>query len=256
MAAIPIPHLYGSMTKKRDRSNADNPFNNRPEDVLNSVTRAGVGLLPVIGSVATEFLNYVMGNPAQERRDDFIQQTYERLVELEQNFDQLDKEALKDNEQFQATFVQAARLSSQTASVEKKRLLQNAIINSAMLTIDETLRQMLMQFLDRITPTHAAVLDLFKDPSVNEAVQKSVRHSMGDLSLIVEAALPSLRGNQAIANHIVTDLESMGLLSGASLNVMMSSSGLIAKRSTPLGDTFLTFIADPDSGRIPDTVYF
>jgi len=33
--------------------------------------------------------------------------TLERLVELESQFDQLDKEALRANEQFQATFIQA-----------------------------------------------------------------------------------------------------------------------------------------------------
>ena len=42
--------------------------------------RAGVGALPVIGSSLTEFLAFVVGDPAQERRDDFMKTTLQRVV--------------------------------------------------------------------------------------------------------------------------------------------------------------------------------
>jgi len=74
---------------------------------------------------------------------------------------------------------------------------------------------------------------------------------MGGLSLIVEAAIPAMRGNRAIADRVVSDLEAMGLLSGANLNVTMSGSGLVAQRTTPLGRSFLKFIGDPESGSVP-----
>jgi hypothetical protein len=51
--------------------------------------------------------------------------------------------------------------------------------------------------------------------------------------------------NKPIADRIAADLESMGLLNGAGLNVTMSGSGLVAQRSTPLGRLFLEFISDP-----------
>src|SRR6266403_5730801 len=121
------------MTTKRPRTPPDNPFPTRPEDFLNKGIRARVGALPVVGSALTEFLAFVIGDPAQERRDDFMRETLERVIELESRFDELDKEALRENEQFQATFIQATRLSTQAASDEKRRLLQNAILNSAIL---------------------------------------------------------------------------------------------------------------------------
>jgi hypothetical protein len=187
------------MSKKRERKPLDSPFGNRPEDVVNKVTRAAIGALPVIGSGLTEFLAFVVGDPAQERRDDFMHETCERLLALEADFDQLDKESLRDNEQFQATFLQATRLSTQAASEEKRKLLQNAIINSAILAIEENHRQILMQFLERITPLHAAVLQLFDNPASNERAKARVANiSMGGLSLLVEAAIPSLQGNGAI----------------------------------------------------------
>src|SRR5437016_7058540 len=110
------------MANKRSRTPGDNPFPAR------AGIRAGVGALPVIGSSLTEFLSFVVGDPAQERRDDFMRETLERVLELESQFDQLDKETLRSNEQFQATFIQATRISTQAASEEKRRLLQNAIL--------------------------------------------------------------------------------------------------------------------------------
>ncbi len=126
------------MSNKRPRTPVDNPFPSRAEDVLNKGLRAGIGALPVIGSTLTEFLAFVVGDPAMERRDDFMKAT-------------------------------------------------------------------------------------------------------------LEAAIPDLRGNRAIAERIVADLEGMGLLSGASLHVTMSGSGLMAQRSTPLGRLFLKFISAPAS---------
>jgi hypothetical protein len=240
------------MAEKRERKPLDSPFGSRPEDVVNKVTRAGIGALPVIGSGLTEFLAFVIGDPAQERRDDFMRETCERLLALEANFDQLEKEALRDNEQFHATFIQATRLSTQAASEEKRKLLQNAIINSAILSLEENHRQILMQFLERITPLHAGVLQLFDNPASNEKAKNRVANvSMGGLSLIVEAAIPSLQGNRAIADRIVADLESMGLVSGASLNVTMTGGGLLAQRSTPLGRSLLQFIVTPETGIVP-----
>jgi hypothetical protein len=233
------------MANKRPRTPIDNPVPTRAEDVLNKGIRAGIGAVPVVGSVLTEFLAFVVGDPAQERRDDFMKATLERVLELETEFDQLDKEALRSNEQFQATFIQATRLSTQAASEEKRTLLQNAILNAAILDIDENQRQILMQFLERITPLHAAVLGLLDNPPANPNVQRMPAISMGGLNLVVEAAIPDLRGNRAIADRIVADLEAMGLANGASLHVTMTGSGLMAQRSTPLGRLFLKFISKP-----------
>jgi hypothetical protein len=53
------------MTRKRDREPIDSPFETRPEDVVNKVTRAGIDALRAIGSGLTEFLAFVIGDPAR-----------------------------------------------------------------------------------------------------------------------------------------------------------------------------------------------
>ena len=69
---------------------------------------------------------------------------------------------------------------------------------------------------------------------------------MGGLMMIVGAAIPALRGNQDLANRFVADLDAMGLLSGAGLNVTMTGSGMMAQRTTALGRAFLEFISNPE----------
>jgi hypothetical protein len=228
------------------------PFNNRPEDFLNRGIKAVVGALPIVGGSLNEFLAFVIGDPAQERRDDFMRATLERLIKLEGTFEKLKPDALRANEQFHATFVQSARLSVATASDEKRKLLQNAILNSAIGTIDENVRQIFMQFVERITPLHAAMLKLLNDPTANAAAKQRADNLMtGGLGLIVQAALPILQGNDALANRLANDLEAYGLLNGANLNVTMTGQGLMASRTTELGRAFLNFITDPETGEVP-----
>jgi hypothetical protein len=97
------------------------PLGNKPEDFLNKAMKAGVGALPVVGGALAELFNFVVADPAQERRDDFLRETMARLVDLQAQHDELSAEALRDNEQFQATMLQAARLATATASSEKTK---------------------------------------------------------------------------------------------------------------------------------------
>ncbi|MGT2438389.1 hypothetical protein ACU4GH_24460 [Bradyrhizobium betae] len=135
-----------------------NTFSNRPEDFLNKGLRAAVGSLPVIGSPLVEFLTFVIGDPAQERRDDFMRGIFERVTQLQTVFNQLRAEHLRANEQFQATFLDAVRLAATTATADRKAMLQNAVLNSAIASLDESLRLKLVDVLGRMTPAHVRLL--------------------------------------------------------------------------------------------------
>ena len=53
-------------------------------------------------------------------------------------------------------------------------------------------------------------------------------------------------GKRALYDQIATDLNARGLIDGGSfLHAMMTPNGMVSKRTTTLGDEFLTFIADP-----------
>jgi hypothetical protein len=223
----------------------DDPFKNRPEDFVNRMIKAGIGSLPVVGGPIAEFLNFVIGEPAQERRDDFMRELYRRIVDLEASDSKFEPATLRENEQFQATFIQAAQMSMRTIQDEKREMLRNAVLNSAVIDIDENVRQMFMQYIDRMTPLHASVLRLMDDPQKSPDAQKAASGMMtGGLDHIVEAAIPVLTGKKEIGARVAADLGDMGLFNG-NYNGMLSGAGMLQRRTTNLGRSFLRFISEP-----------
>ncbi len=131
-------------------------------------------------------------------------------------------------------------------------MLRNAILNVAIGSVDENVRHMFMQFIDRFTPLHMAVLNLMNNPAANEKVKQRVQNLMaGRLREIVDVAVPELRDQKELADVIVADLENMKLTNGAGLSVTMTGNGMLAQRTTLLGRSLLQFIADPENGRVP-----
>lgn len=225
---------------------ADDPFRNRPEDFVNRGMRAGIGALPVVGSSLVEFLAFVIGDPAQERRDDFMNETLRRVIDLESKFEQARAENLRDNEQFQATFIQATRLVVTTASEEKRRLFQNAILNSAIEPVEEHMRQAYMRTLDEISPTHVVFLKFLANPKANEVAVRTAKNMMGSFAHIIEAALPDFYKNKPIFDLVSADLNRLGLAETGSFNAMVTTSGLLTPRATKFGLSFLKFIEEPE----------
>jgi hypothetical protein len=224
------------------------PFSNRPEDILNKGIKAGVGMLPVVGSPLAEMLAFIIGDPAQERRDDFMRETFERLSKLQDDFEQVKPENLRDNEQFQATFLQAIRVASTTASRDKKRMLQNAILNSALGTIDENIRHIFLQIIDEITPMHAVLLSFLSNPKAHPAaVAKAKTMMAGGMIHVIEAALPDLTSNETIFDRVSGDLGRLGLADTGSFKAMMTGGdSMLQPRIKELGKSFLAFINAPD----------
>jgi hypothetical protein len=70
---------------------------------------------------------------------------------------------------------------------------------------------------------------------------------MGGSAQVIESVYPELNGHRQFYDQIVTDLHARGLLDSppSFLHTMMTGNGMVAKRTTPLADSFLTFIADP-----------
>lgn len=181
-----------------------------------------------------------------------MKETVDRVMSLESKFKALRPDALRENEQFQATFIQSARIATTTASAAKKKLLQNAILNSAIISVSETIRQIFMQNLDRITPQHAVRLNFVDKPAGNPAAAASAKGMMmGSLTSIIEKALPEMYSNKEIFDRICVDLYSMGLTTNESFGGMQSGSGLLDRRTTNLGQSFLAFISDPETSQIP-----
>ncbi|MEA2875557.1 MAG: hypothetical protein QOF14_753 [Hyphomicrobiales bacterium] len=231
----------------------NNPFKNRPEDFINKGMKAAISSLPVVGGTAAEFFNFVVGDPAQERRDDFLTATHNRLIDLEDQFDALRPEKLRDNEQFQATVVQAVRIASTTASAEKKKLLQNAILNSAFGTVDEFYRELFVRLLEDIQPEHVVYLHYLDNPKAYPAAVEAAKNIyMGARSNVVEKSLPQLTNDKARFARVSSDLHRMGLADTSSMNSMMTGGdGMLTRITTDVGRSFLKFVSEPGSDQPP-----
>ncbi|MGY4595368.1 hypothetical protein ACVWXL_003114 [Bradyrhizobium sp. GM22.5] len=212
------------------------PFHDKPEDYLNRSLRAGVGLLPVVGAPLVEFLAFAIGDPAQERRDDFMRALFEEVTTLQTSLDAFRPENLRANEQFQATFLDAIRLAATTASADKKTLLRNAVLNSVVDGLDESLRLKLVDILGRMTPAHIRLL-------------VAIAQAPGPVeSFVADDDSTAFEFNHAL----MADMYGMFLIRNN--QQMIGEKALQEKtdrsyvRPTELGRRFLEFVREPSPG--------
>lgn len=234
--------------KDRDSSEQiSSTFGNRPEDFLNKGMKAAAGFLPVVGGSIAEFLQFVVGDPAQERRDEFLKGTFLELTDLRDRFESLDAEALRNNEQFQATVVQAVRIEAATASAAKKEMLRNAILNSAVGTIDENVRHVFMVMIEQFTPMHLALLKLLQNPKANEVYVNATKNlMMGSMNDPISKALPEVTREPAMFSRVTEDLHRYGCTNISSFNGMMTGGASMQnKMTTSFGDSFIAFVSAP-----------
>jgi hypothetical protein len=102
-------------------------------------------------------------------------------------------------------------------------------------------------FLDLFTVWHLRVLKLFQDP---QGWAQHNRHQfpsfyMGGLSSVLESAYPELGSRRELYDQLWQDLYQRGLVNTDSMHTTMTATGMMAKRTTVLGDQFLRFIEEP-----------
>lgn len=241
---------------------SDDPFRNRPEDFINRGLKATVSALPVVGGALGEFVSFVIGDPAQERRDAFMRDLYERIQKLATVNERATDEQLHENAQFQATFIQAAQTAARTVQNEKKAILRNAVLNAAVGDIDENVRQIFMQFIERFTPMHVSLLAALHSPAdfLDEKKMTEVVSVDGALGELARAAVPSLSNSWDLFPSLLADLEAAKLLDANRLEALRLYNSYPAKIkigstrfeacTTKLGKAFLLFISDPETGSL------
>jgi hypothetical protein len=228
-------------------------FKTKTADVVHTAVKAVISAVPLAGGPMAEFFALVVAEPSQKRRDEFCQDLYERLIELAAHNDAAKPEALASNPAFQAACVESVQIAARSADQEKLGMLRNAVLNTALATtIEEPIRAMFMQCIERLTVDHVRILAIFDDPLAIEAVQTKIKGIMaGGAMIVVEAAAPDLAKRPEWLSLIIRDLTTSSLLGDPNLNTMMTPSGIGARRTTNLGRDFLNFLRDPISGELP-----
>jgi hypothetical protein len=222
-------------------ANPVDPPKQDTSDVVHAVIKAGLSAIPVLGGTTAELFQLVIQPPLERRRVKWMTAVGEKLCELEKQGVNLDE--LAKSEEFVSAVMQASSIALRTHQQEKLDALRNAVLNTAVgQAPDEALQHMFLHWIDSFSALHLRILKIFFTPSPEPG------HSTGSLRSVVEASIPELRNQRHIYDQICKELYASGLVNTEGLHAMMTSRGLMEKRTSPLGDAFLQFVNDPTSG--------
>lgn len=207
-------------------------------DVAHTAVKAVLSAVPYVGGTAAELFQFVVQPPLERRRDEWMRSVGDKLQELEQQG--LNVEALGQSDEFITATLHALSLALRTHHQEKLDALRNAVLNVAVgQAPEDALQHMFFQWIESMSPLHLRLLKFFQAPPRDASI------SMGAMANVLERNLPELRGKRYVYDQVWKDLFASGLANTENLHVMMSGNGLSEKRTSELGDAFLTFISAP-----------
>jgi hypothetical protein len=217
-------------------------------DIALGTGRAALAAIPFVGGSITEVLSLVLAPAVTRRRDTWFKELADGLEEAERKIDGFTVENLTQDEAFVSAVIEATRSAISTHKDEKRDALRNGLLNIALhRSTDEDQQQTFLRYIDELTVWHLRILVLFQDPPKHLAVRGlGSSYYMGSASQVLEDMYPELNGKRELYDQIAADLSARGLVNAPGfLHGMMSAQGMVAKRTTPLADAFLAFIANP-----------
>ena len=223
------------------------------KDIVHSAVRAGVSLVPVVGSPALEFFNSVLAPPVEKRRQEWMEAVADGLRQLEAD-GRVKLADLSDNEAFVSTVMHATQAAQRNHQQEKLDALRNAVLNSALPGApDDSLQQMFVGWVDRFTEWHLRLLTFLADPpgwfrGNGRPVPQFMLAS--NMSQVLTDAFPALQAKRSFYDQIIRELIASGLVGDFTFHAVMSGGGWQASRTTEEGNRFLRFITAPTIPRV------
>lgn len=234
--------------QKPESSDNDQVSKKSIGDHVHATVRGSLGAIPFAGAAAAELFDAVVMPPLEVRRNMWRELVGQRLRDLEEKH-RVNAESLRDDEAFITVVMQASQAAMRNHANEKLEALRNAIVNTALKQeTDEAMQQMFINYVDTFTVWHIRLLKLFQDPA--GWFQATGKHAppfviTGSVAQMIQAAYPEIGNRRDLLETIVNDLNTKGLGGpGGALYTIMSGRGPYEKRTTDLGDQFLSFISE------------
>lgn len=213
--------------------------------------RAALQLVPGVGSAAVELLSGFLESPIEARKNAFLNDLAGGLYDLS-----IRLEALEDahREQVIDAILQATQSAMRTSREEKRSALRNAVLNTALRTTPDGVREpIFLALIDRLTPVHLQMLDLFSEPvsylrARNLESHPALADYSANLMRLILLVFPELDRQGDLPRLVWKDL-SDALLVPPSDPTASSQGQLLHPRITYLGRAFLEFIRDPRAPR-------
>jgi len=205
--------------------------------------------VPLLGPATVHIVSQFLMPAYQRRQEEWFKEIGDAIDQLEVKGDGFKIEDFLRDGAFVSAIIQASRSAISTNQMEKRAALRNALLNIALhRSTDEDQQQIFLRYIDELTVWHLRILSLFQDPPKHLAVKgvNTASYLTGGGSQVLEDVYPELQSRRDFYDQIVADLNARGLFNSPHfLHSGMSASGMVAKRTTPLADAFLAFIADP-----------
>lgn len=203
-------------------------------DLVEITLKTTLSVIPVGGALISSVWDVVKNNSLSKRSEEWKVALEERLSKLENTL-----EDIGNNELFTTALIKSTELAMKTARKEKMEFLANAVIHSVNQNIDEEKLIVFFSLLDKYTVSHIKILNFFYDPTRFKGIDPNA-YMMGSPTMPLFSVYPEL--DTPMFDKIYNDLYVDGLVSIEKLNVIMTGNGMVAKRTTQLGDEFLIYI--------------
>lgn len=213
---------------------------NGKELVMESIEIAGktaLSVIPVGGTLISCIWDSVKANAAQKRLEEWKKVVEKRLSKLEFTLDNLG-----NNELFASAIMRATDIALKTAESKKREYLANAVYHATHISIEEGMLMIYLDFLERYSVWHLQILHFFQNPRANNKAESS-GYVMGTAMDVLRPVFSELCQNTDLVIKIVNDLQMDGLMArGSYMNSSMTSDGMLASRTTKMGNGFLEYI--------------
>ncbi|UYW33636.1 hypothetical protein [Methylorubrum extorquens] len=214
--------------------------------VARTAIEAAASIVPGAGYALGQIVEHVIGEPLRKRRDEFFTRVGERLNKLEEQ-GRISSSELSDDEEFVSAVYEATQIYMKTSKEEKRQLLENAIINTALgFNLDDVLRGAFYALIERFSPLHIVVLKMLHDPSASPEyadAAKNVYMSSKDNIVRQVLKMPHHHASGPL-ERVFSDLNREGLTDGSEKGGM-TKDGVMAGSTTLIGAQFLRFISAP-----------
>ena len=199
-------------------------------DVVRGVAEGVLSQIPYVGAFV-QAVESVKGNVLQKRYEKWQEEVGKRLSQLEEDV----RRHLGENEIFATTLIKATELAAQTNTI-KSEYLANAVQNAALNPLEEDNLIILLNLIAKYTVSHFKILLYFENPAAYNTKRETLLG--GSAMHFFYNRYPDFDRNRATL--IMNELHRDGLITSSS-EATVSFSGMEAKRTSELGDLFISF---------------
>lgn len=208
----------------------NNDIDHRIEDGFVGTVKGVISTIPG-ASILVSAYEEMQSGIYKRRMDEWKEAVEERLGKLENDV----VNSLPHNDIFATVLLISAQLALKT-NKQKANLLANAVSNAATTALSEERVIILLNCIEKYTIPHLRLLRFLQNP---KEYNPKDNYMGGSTMTVYYDYYPNT--DKSLDSIVIRDLFADGFIDTDSLNVGVSSSGMVEKHTTALGDDMIRF---------------